>query len=96
VEDAIASQDTQHKRQQLAQWYATAVAVEVTQDNQLPSLESYQPGETVWAYFPQSQDKWLKGVVEWVRGNTVRVKSGFFGIFVERADAIAPGHWQLT
>ena len=99
VEDAIASQDTQPKRQQLAQWYAAAAevpAVEVVAEVTRPSLEEYQPGEEVWAHFPQSQDKWLKGVVEWVRGNTIRVVSGFFGAFVESPEEIAPGSWELA
>jgi agmatine/peptidylarginine deiminase len=70
--------------------------VEVVAEVTRPSLEEYQPGEEVWAYFPQSQDKWLKGVVEWVRGNTIRVVSGFFGAFVESPEAIAPGDWVMT
>ncbi len=61
-----------------------------------PNIEEYQPGQEVWAFFPQSCDGWLKGVVEWIRGNTVRVKSGFFGVFVESPNAIAPGDWVLT
>jgi hypothetical protein len=95
VEDAIASQDTQHQRQQLSQWYAS---VEVTKATEVtrPSLKEYQPGEEVWAYFPQSQDKWLKGVVEWIRGNTIRVVSGFLGAFIESPEAIAPGYWVMT
>ena len=98
VEDAIASQDTQPKRLQLTEWYAAAAKlVEVTEATATrPSLEEYQPGQEVWAYFPQSQDGWLKGVVEWVRGNTVRVVSGWFGMFAETPDAIAPGDWILT
>jgi hypothetical protein len=103
IEDAIASQDTQPKRQQLSQWYAAAAqlpaaevpAVIETTEATRPTLEEYQPGEKVWAYFPQTCDGWLKGVVEWVRGNTVKVKSGFFGIFVESPEAIAPGDWEL-
>ena len=96
VEDAIASQDTQPKRQQLSQWYAAAAeVVEVTEATR-PSLEEYQPGQEVWAFFPQSCDGWLRGVVEWIRGNTVRVKSGFFGAFIESPEAIAPGNWELT
>jgi hypothetical protein len=105
VQDAIASQDTQPKRQQLAQWYeqgqlaATEVpAVEGVEEalTTRPSLQEYQPGQEIWGYFPQSQDKWLKGIVEWVRGNTVRIVSGYFGAFVESPDAIAPGDWVLT
>lgn len=95
VEDAIASQDSQQKRQQLSQWYASAEVVEepiVTR----PRLEDYQPGQEVWAFFPQSCEGWLKGVVEWGRENLVRVTSGFLGIFIESPDAIAPGDWEFT
>ncbi len=95
VEDAIASQDTQPQRQQLTQWYAAAEVTEATEATR-PSLEEYQPGQEVWAFFPQSCDGWLRGVVEWIRGNTVRVKSGFFGTFVESPEASAPGSWELT
>lgn len=59
-------------------------------------VESYKAGDEVWAYFPQSEAKWLKATVEWVRDRMVRVKSGFFGMLVEREDLIAPGHWQLA
>ena len=95
VSDAIASQDTQHQRQQLSQWYAAVEVTEATEATR-PSLEEYQPGQEVWAFFPQSCDGWLRGVVEWIRGNTVRVKSGFFGTFVESPEAIAPGDWVMT
>jgi hypothetical protein len=102
IEDAIACQDSQPKRQQLSQWYkqgqlaaAEVPAVIERTEATRPTLEEYQPGEKVWAYFPQSCDGWLKGVVEWVRGNTVKVKSGFFGIFVESPEAIAPRDWEL-
>ena len=80
---SLASQDTQPQRQQLT---------EVIR----PSLKGYQPGQEVWAYFPQSQEKWLKGTVEWVRENLVRVKSGFLGILVESSEAIAPGDWGFS
>jgi hypothetical protein len=112
VEDAIASQDTQPKRQQLSQWYAAAkvgdeaiakrCCVSEAEPNDSvpiilrPSLSDYQPGQEVWAYFPQSQDGWLKATVEWVRENLVKVKSGFLGIFIEQEDAIAPGDWVMS
>jgi molybdopterin-guanine dinucleotide biosynthesis protein len=88
IEDAISLQDTQPKRQQLTKLYE-AIAIR-------PSLEEYQPGQQVWAYFPQSCDGWLRGVVEWIRGNTVRVKSGFLGTLISAPDAIAPGDWELS
>lgn len=106
VEDAIASQDTQPKRQQLSQWYAAAkvkrCCVSEAEPNDSapislrPSLSDYQPGQEVWAYFPQSQDGWLKATVEWVRENLVKVKSGFLGMFIEQEDAIAPGDWVMS
>jgi hypothetical protein len=120
VEDAIALQDSQPKRQQLNQFRGEAVTWVggklggnqecsdsplaepgvgdgvVVEGNLHPSLEEYQPGQEVWAFFPQSQDKWLKGIVEWVRGKTVRVKSGFLGAFVESREAIAPRSWELA
>jgi hypothetical protein len=61
-----------------------------------PQLEDYQPGQEVWGYFPQSEAKWLRATVEWVRDGMVRIKSGFFGRLIERGDWIAPGHWELV
>jgi len=61
-----------------------------------PSIEEYKPGQEVWAFFPQSCDGWLRGVVEWLRGDTVRVKSGFFGAFIHNPELIAPGNWVLN
>jgi hypothetical protein len=103
VQDAIALQNSQPKRLQLAQWYAALMEVPAAETVEMseaiatrPNLLDYKPGQEVWAYFPQSQDGWLKGIVEWVRGNTVRVKSGWFGIFTENPDLIAPGDWVLS
>jgi hypothetical protein len=111
VEDAIALQGSQPRRQQLSAWY-DAVAndttsvhplsqnpiIEVSENTseRLPQLTAYRPGEEVWAYFPQSKDKWMKATVEWIRGRTIRVVNGALGMFVERADMIAPGHWELV
>jgi hypothetical protein len=61
-----------------------------------PMLEDYQPGQQVWAFFPQSQDKWLKATVQWVRENLVRVESGFLGMLIGYPDLIAPGDWVLS
>jgi hypothetical protein len=82
----------------LRQWYKQGqLAAEVVDEAIVirPSFEEYQSGETIWAYFPQAQSEWLKGIVEWVRGNTVRVVSGLFGVFIESPEAIAPGDWEL-
>jgi hypothetical protein len=91
VEDAITLSATQPRRLQLQQWYES-----LKQVSERPALASYTPGDEVWGYFPQSESKWLKGIVEWVRGNTIRVVSGIFGIYIEREDAIAPGDWVLS
>jgi len=91
VEDAIALSGSQPRRLQLHQWYES-----LKQASERPALASYTPGDEVWAYFPQSRDGWLKGTIEWVRGKTIRVVSGFFGIFIEREDAIAPGDWIMS
>jgi hypothetical protein len=99
IEDAIAVQDNQPKRLQLSDWFqGKTVAVEAVEAEATPrpSIENYQPGQEVWAYFPQSQDGWLKGIVEWVRGNTIRVVSEFFGTFIVDSNEIAPGDWELA
>jgi hypothetical protein len=95
IEDAIALQDTQPRRSQLRAWNEALVAM-LPLEATRPSLESYQQGEEVWAFFPQSESGWLKGTVEWVKGNRVRVKSGFLGILIENPEAIAPGSWELV
>jgi hypothetical protein len=106
VEDAIAgSGPDQPRRHQLTQWLtelqSSAFDLQPSTEPKAqeavcyPPLESYCEGEQVWAFFPQTQDKWLKGTVEWVRGNMVRVVSGFFGMHIERPELIAPGNWVL-
>jgi hypothetical protein len=101
-EDAIASQNTQPERLlnhwEVAAKVPAAEVVEVMEANEATrlSLEQYQPGQEVWAYFPQSCDRWLRGVIEWISGSTVKVKSGFLGTFVESPDAIAPGDWVIN
>jgi hypothetical protein len=90
VEDAILYLESPHQKQQLTQWH------QALKTPKRPLLAHYKTGDEVWAYFPQSQDGWLKGVVEWARGNTIRVVSGFFGIHVGEEDAIAPGDWVLS
>jgi hypothetical protein len=100
VEDAIAFALSQPKRKQLEQWLEQLSqsdecgGAEVAQSDN-PPLSSYKPGDEVWGYFPQSEQKWLKATVEWVRGGMVRVISGFFGMHIERPELIAPGDWVL-
>lgn len=95
IDTAIALSDSQPRRQQLTEWLG------ISQDCQglktvSSWVETYQEGDEVWAYFPQSEAKWLKATVEWVRDRMIRVKSGFLGMLIEREDLIAPGHWQLS
>jgi hypothetical protein len=94
VEDAIALQDSQPVRNQLSKWYEALELEPVPQAR--PNLEDYHPGEEVWAYFPQSQDKWLRATVEWVRGAMVRVRSDLLGIHIQDPEMIAPGAWELV
>jgi hypothetical protein len=101
VQDAIAFASSQPRRQQLRQWLNqlsqpdSCGGGEVAQSDN-PPLSSYKPGDEVWGYFPQSEQKWLKATVKWVRGGMVRVISGFFGMHVERPELIAPGNWELV
>jgi hypothetical protein len=90
IENAIALSGNQPRRRQLEQWH------QALKTSERPPLAHYKADDEVWAYFPQSQDGWLKGKVEWVRGKTIRVVSGFFGIFIGREDAIAPGDWIMS
>jgi len=90
VEDAIVLSGNQPRRRQLEHWY------QALKTSEHPPLAHYKADDEVWAYFPQSQDGWLKGKVEWVRGNLIRVVSGFFGISVERQDVIALGDWVIS
>jgi hypothetical protein len=101
VEDAIAFAPSQPRRQQLEQWLNQLSQPDECGGGQVaqssnPPLSSYKPGDEVWGYFPQSEQKWLKATVEWVRGGMVRVISGFFGMHVERPELIAPGNWELV
>jgi DNA primase len=111
VEEAIALADTQPRRQELRRWYEAVAANDTALDEPLPEkpsievaeytsehppLTAYREGDEVWGYFPQSQDKWLRASVEWVRGNLIRVKSGFFGMLIEKAELIAPGDWEVV
>jgi hypothetical protein len=109
VESAIVLADTQPRCQQLWAWYEAVLkdtasssplsekpSIEVSLDtSERPPLDAYEQGQEVWAYFPQTEKKWLRATVEWVRHNLVRVKSGFFGMLIERAELIAPGDWEV-
>lgn len=104
IEGAIALADSAPQRRQLGEWYQqlsqglVSSGEELAQEEAIanPPLGFYAKGDEVWAYFPQSEAKWLRATVEWVRDRMVRVKSGFLGMLIEREDAIAPGHWQLS
>jgi hypothetical protein len=86
----IAFASSQPRRHQLGQW------LEQLSESINPPLSSYKLGDECWAWFPQSEQGWLKAVVESVGNGLLRVKSGFFGMLVENAKFIAPGHWELA
>jgi hypothetical protein len=103
VEEAIALQDDQPRRQQLSQWLAALSKPELVESEIVeeaiatrPSLESYREGEEVWFWHPMSEQGWIRGVVQWVRDRMVQVQSDFLGNLIERQDQIAPGDWVLT
>ncbi len=90
VEDAIAAGGPdQPRRQQLSQWLDQLAQP----DN--PPLSSYKLGDRVWFYHPDSENKWLQGVVESVAESLIRVSSGFFGRMIQCANLVAPGNWEL-
>jgi hypothetical protein len=107
VEDAIdVSGPDQPRRQQLKQWLAElqsstfdlqpSTEPEAHELACHPPLESYFPGDRVWFYHPDSENKWLQGVVESVAESLIRVSSGFFGRMIQCANLIAPGDWELV
>jgi hypothetical protein len=103
VEAAIALQDTQPRRSELAAWFQSGAngLAAVVEEIELalpkrPLLSDYSIGDEVWAYFPQSEKKWLKASVEWARTNLLKVTSGFLGIMIEDENLIAPGDWEFT
>jgi hypothetical protein len=106
IEKAIALADSAPQRRQLGYWYQQLSQASGDGGEKLvhegepiktrPTLLSYAEGDEVWAYFPQSEAKWLKASVEWARDRLVKVKSGFLGMLIEREDAIAPGDWLLS
>ena len=111
IEGAIALQDTAPLRNQLRQWFdqlqvtndtpsslplPEKPSIEViSATSERPPLDSYREGDECWAYFPQAEQKWLKAVVQKACVGFLRVKSGFFGMLIERSDMIAPGDWVL-
>jgi hypothetical protein len=105
VEDAIAFAPTQPRRQQLERWLAelqlstfTVQPSSKPKAQELachPPLESYREGDRVWFYHPDSENKWLQGVVESVAESLIRVSSGFFGRMIQCANLVAPGYWEL-
>jgi hypothetical protein len=95
VEDAIALQDTQHRRKELKSWLEALSGVTETVSGERPPISSYQEGDEVWFYHSWSEAKWLKGTVEKVGHGFVRCISGFLGTLIERTEEIAPGSWAL-
>ncbi len=95
VEDAIALVDSVPLRQWLRAWCEASQNTSQNTSERLP-LAAYKPGEEVWAFFPHSEQKWLRAVVEKVGSGFLRVKSGFLGMLIERCDQIAPGYWEVA
>ncbi len=107
VENAIAGSGAVGLgRQQLKQWLAElqsstfdlqpSTEPEAHELACHPPLESYCEGDRVWFYHPDSENKWLQGVVESVAESLIRVSSGFFGRMIQCASLVAPGHWELV
>jgi hypothetical protein len=93
VEDAIALQDNQPRRMELARWLEE-VSGKAAEEVVHPPLSAYKQGDEVWAFFPQCEQKWRRAVVA-IHGQAIRAVSDLFGIFVERPHLIAPGDWEL-
>lgn len=106
VEKAIGLQDSQPRRRELAEWHQQLSQELVSSRTEPahepkalaihPSLDSYQPGQAVWGHFPQSDAKWLRATVEWVRNGMIQVQAGFLGMLIEQPELIAPGHWLMS
>jgi hypothetical protein len=106
VEDAIAFASSQPKRKQLSKWLAelqpssfdlqpsTKPSTEEVACH--PPLETYREGDRVWFYHPDSELKWLEGVVQTATQTLLRVQGEFFGRMIETANLIAPDHWELV
>jgi hypothetical protein len=96
---AIALSDTAQERRQQSSQALVGTATELAHEEAIsphPELKTYNAGDEVWGYFPHSQAKWLKGIVEWTRDRTVKIRSGFLGMIVQQPELIAPGHWILS
>jgi hypothetical protein len=93
VEDAIALQDSQHRRKELKTWLE---AITGATETGLPPISAYREGDEVWFYNSQSEAKWLKGTIEKVGHGFVRCISGFLGALIERSEEIAPGDWVFS
>ena len=101
VEGAISLVPSAPLRQQLRGWLDQLSQPNESGGGKLaqsenPPLTSYKPGDEVWGYFPMSEAKWLRAVVESAGNGLLRIKSGFFGMWVESSDYICPGSWEFS
>ncbi len=95
----IAVSDTAQERRQQSSQGLVGSGTELAHEEAIathPQMETYNPGDEVWGYFPHSQAKWLKATVEWTRDRMVKIRSGFLGMIVQQPELIAPGHWILS
>jgi hypothetical protein len=60
-----------------------------SQANSEPApLTSYSEGQEVWFFHPFSEQKWLKGTVQAITQNLIRVSSGVFGRMIQSPNEI--------
>jgi hypothetical protein len=96
IKDAIALQDSQHRRKELESWLEALSSATEAVSRERPPISAYRQGDEVWFYHSWSEAKWLRGTIEKVGHGFVRCVSGFLGALIERSEEIAPGDWVLT
>jgi hypothetical protein len=97
VDEAIAIDDSERVQRLIADWTVAANAAAAANAAQR-KISDYDPGEEVWAWFPNTRVGWLKGTVKWSIDVLISVKSGFMETFisVNEDDWIAPGDWVMS
>jgi hypothetical protein len=96
IENAIALQDSQHRRKELKNWLEALSGATEAVSAERPPISAYKEGDEVWFYNHQSEAKWLRGTIEKVGHGFVRCISGFLGALIERSEEIAPGNWVFA
>jgi glutaredoxin-related protein len=97
VDEAIAIEDSERVQRLIADWTVAANAAAAANAARR-KISDYDPGEEVWAWFPNTRVGWLKGTVKWSIDVLISVKSGFMETFisVNEDDWIAPGDWVMS